>query len=628
MSSKSQSTGSTDNNQPTPTAHKSGMTRRDLLRRSAVGAATVGAVSTGSVRLDHGPVQNSQAIAPAVIAAGVGGSLATAWTMRNIDNLLAGDVPDGLSPSALHGQIYDTANARQSNNRSTFIDNKNILDGIDHVAFGDGKISAIESLNEQNSESDVLADGQDKANEYLTTVMTNFFKGWNESVQEYQNLFKAVDNHDDLDSIDVFHPSDHGGCQYDDGDRPVTDVILEPVDYEMPDGSTFELKELQIIFGGNGEIYITPVEHGFDDTDPWVTCTDLHGPGGRSTQDSQAVISQPGWQDADDPDWVSYLDFDEWNEIYQKLADAVEQVNDELGVWVSNIYSDVQDGELDTADLLTPREMAELTSDDEEFPQAIADLQALNISTDLEREAEIYFSGPEATAYGQLSYTGDTTLSTGQINPDELDEDDEPVYSGSFYFTYDVSQGQGTWSAHDGGIDGGTLTFTSEPFAESLYVITTGSDETAEVVTDDFEHDDEADEWTVDLSDQLDDRITSVESVEYYSDVSSTQYETIGLTETFEIVSFTDSDGNEYDESNFESSEPHADDNYITEEEWKEQQERHEELIQQYEDAQGSGISIPGVEDVLSGEANGLIGIAVVGMVLVSAILSALNPLS
>ena len=598
---------STDHEQPTPTAHKSGMTRRDLLRRSAVGGATLASVSTGAVRLDHGPVQNSQAVAPVVAAGAVGLSAAVGWTVREAEIIGSDSPPEGLTADALQNEAYLTSRTRKSTNESTIIDNKNIGEGVEHNAWSDGKFAAIEALNDQESQGDVVNDAEDAIAEYETTVKRNIYRTWNEAVDEIETYENALIEHEDASSIYSVPWSEGDFTNNDDnGHEFVTTTIT------LPNGEDFDLRQVEHLT--NDDSYATWSPRNY-------SSTPIQGTG----IDPYIVVSNDG-------DSFNYLNYYDWDEIYSEIDDAFQQVKDEIGLYVDKIYSDIQSGDLDTTDLLTPREQAQLTADDEDFPQALADLQALNVGVDLEREAEIFLPQIEATLYGQLAYSGDGTLEVGVVNPDETTEDEdgneEEVYPGTIYFNYDVSQGQGTFSAYDDGLDGGTLTLTAEPFEQTVYTVETVAGETAEFVTDDLTENDDGDEWTVDLSDQLEDTITEVEQIDYYADVNTTQYETIQLQEQFEIVAFTDSEGNEYDETNFERSEPHDDDNYITEEEWQDQQERHEELIQKYEDAQGGGISIPGVEDVLSGEANGLIGIAVVGMVLVFGILSALNPLS
>jgi hypothetical protein len=91
------------------------------------------------------------------------------------------------------------------------------------------------------------------------------------------------------------------------------------------------------------------------------------------------------------------------------------------------------------------------------------------------------------------------------------------------------------------------------------------------------------------LTDQLENAITNAEEIKFYSETGETQYETIQLDQTFEIKGFTDSEGNEYNKSNFEQSEPQTDTNYISQEEWQAQEDRYDELIQKYEESQSQG---------------------------------------
>jgi len=549
------------------------LTRRDLLRRSAVGGATLAGVSTGAVRLDNGPVQESQAIAPAVAAAGVGGSIAAGWALREYEVIGADDPPEGLTPEALHNEIYNLAQSRESTDNSTFVDNANILESFDHTLFSDGKIEAIDALNEQKPQSEVEDDAIQEIKYRGTVVLKNAIKSWNETAQFARTNIERANDHDDLDDA---HPDVYRWHSYD-HHRGDSYLNWDEREYTLPNDETITIEVIEAAEREGDESYERIAE--------W-DCITTHDTNGGFTPQINFRYSER--------DQIKLLSADGWQAVTNSILDAIDHVTDNIILWIDNVYGEIQDGELDTADLLTPREQAELTAEDEDFPQAIADLQALNVGVDLEREAEIYLPDIEATLYGQLAYTGDETLEIGEINPDQTTEDEDgneqEVYPGSIYFNYDVSQGQGTWSAYDDGIDGGVLTLTSEPFEETIYYVDTAAGETAEFVTDDLTENDDGDEWTVDLSDQLDDRITSVEQIEYYAAVDSTQYETIQLQETFEIKRFTDSDGNEYDTTDFERSEPHTDDNYITEEEWQEQQERHEELIEKYENAQGSGI--------------------------------------
>ena len=573
--------------------------RRNFIRLLGVagGAAAVGASPMS-------PVKESEAIAPAVVAAGVGASIAAGWLLRETEVVGSDAPPEGLTGDVLRTEVYNTARARQSNNKSTFVDNKNILDGFKNAAYADAKVASIDSLNKENSQSDVTTAGVQEVNAYEETVLTNLARSWNESVKEFKNIIQKLRDHPDIgvgDAIEYFagHGYRTGNVQFNFTTTDVTlesgkTLQLETIDYSRgdQDGAKWTLNEV---------MYEKDVDDG---TNIYKHEADIR------------VINPAGAESSDN---VAYLQTSEWRPIWDEITTYAQDVRDGLTTWVDGVYSDVQAGELDTGELLTPREQAELTADQEDFPQAIADLEALNVAVDYERQATIYIPNRDATLVGRLSYSGDTSFSVGTVDPDATDDNGDPVYPGSIYFTYDLAEGSGNWSDYETGIDGGILTFTAEPYEDTRYTVQTVAGESVELVAGNFTHDDAAGVWTVDLSDQLDTSITDVDYVDYAADVDGTKYETIQLTETFEIQSFTNTEtGEEHEQTNFERSEPQTDDNYITEEEWKQQQERHEELIEKYEDAQGGGGIDLGQFDMfgLPGEVVALVvaGLAVLGI--------------
>ena len=551
-------------NQTEVRTESNGLSRRDLLRRSAVGGATLAGVSAGAIRLDAGPVQESEAIAPiaavGAVAAGTSVGLNVGWALREVDPLGINAPDQSDTADALINDAIGTATARKSTNASTIIDNKTIVEGIDSNAHAEGKLAAIEKINEQESQEKVEEAAHEAVEESLTTPLKNLIKSWNESVDEFETTYQMLADYDETSTGDVFNYEFSQTFSF-----PDSKTI------ELPNGEEIDERIIDLDEGGNSG-WIRDAEWGVihrnDNSD---------NPDG----DPQFFVPFREYPEQDPDDATRYLEYDKWNDIYTDISNLKSEVKEGLTKYVDEVYGEVQAGELDTNDLLTPREQAELTSEDEDFPQAMADLQALNVGVDLEREAEIYLPDVEATVWGQLGYSGSYELQTGEVNPDNKD--------GAIYLTYDISQGQGQWSAYEQGIDGGELTFTAQPFPETIYYVDTVAGETVGLTAEDFDETDDG-EWTVDLSDDLDNAITEVDQIEYYAETEETQYETIPLQDEFEIITFSDSDGEEYESAEFESSEPHTDDNYITEEEWQEQQERNEELIEQYEDTQGAGI--------------------------------------
>lgn len=587
-----------DSSGPQPTADGSTTSRRGFLERIGVTAGTLVTIGAGGSKVAprFSPVGRAQAVHPAVaVGAAYVSYKATKWLVEEITADEADSPAEGLTASALKEQTYTTIKTRRSNNRSTFIDNKNILDGVEHAGYAEGKIAGIEELNNQSTQSAVLDATQAAFGDYAATVEKNFLKSWNESVNELNNLLETVKSHPNVSPSGLFEGSitDDPYGQY---TFPTTSVTLQ-------DGSSFDLKEIHYESGESLTLSWSPVS-GKDDPASW---------------DRQTI------KFSSDPGTIEYMDYFAWNDVWSQMQTLMSNVSDGLSLWVDNVYSQVQAGELDTSDLFTPRELAEMTAEEEHVNQAIADLMALNIPTDLEREATITLEQDNGTITltGQLAPTSppDGGMPAGETY-------DPSTLSYDVYFNYDISQGSGEWKAYTEAVDGGVVTFTSEPHAETDYGITTAAGETVTVSGSEFSGNDSdgdgtVDEWTVDLSSELETAITTIESVEMAANTNETQYELVRLTDPFTIETYTDSEGNEHDNANFDQSDPHDDTNYITEEEWQAMLDRQERLIEKYEESQeeeeDSGLDV-GLPNFFGDSTGGMLGLGVIGVVVLAVI--------
>ena len=472
-----------------------GLSRRTFIR-GAGATAGVAAVGVGSSRLEAGPVQEAEAIPPLIIAgAAIGGSVALGWALREFEVVGKDDPPEGLTPDALHETAYNTIRARQSTNASTFVDNRNILDGVKHSAYAEGKIASIDSLNEQETKETVTGDGTDAVDDYETTIVRNFLRTWNESVAELESIYNSVDSHADLAVNDVLAVWGDTDAK-EDHDYDINSLSFSTTAHTLPNGEEMDVNLVNLDAKWHGDPNSDATERSGDFTREMTPL--------ESTSSKVYSLTTGDWYtdsmhfeaihpDGGDP--AIYLeDGDVWFDLFTEIGDLFDGVRDGLTLWVDGVYEDVQAGELDTEELLTPRELAEMTTDDEDYNQAVADLLALNVSVDLEREAEIRLPEIGATLYGSLAVTGDTTLEPGTIDPsaDEF----------SYYFTYNVAEGEGTWDAYNAPVDGGVVTFTSEPFEGTTYFIETNAGESAEVSASAFTDNGDG-TWTVDTVDRF-----------------------------------------------------------------------------------------------------------------------------
>ncbi|RKS82188.1 secreted protein [Haloarcula quadrata] len=546
--------------------------RRDFLR---LAGATAGAAATGAgaQHFGAGPVQEAEAIAPAVIAGVVvGGSVATGWMLREMTADKADAPPEGLTASAFKDQAYQTVRTRKSTNKSTFVDNRNIVEsGVEHAAYADAKIAAIEAINNEKQKSEVETAATNAVDKYATTVKKNLLKSWNETLAELETAANTASSHPDITPVNVlvYNDKDWGGSEYPDQRSPAGYTPFTEVDHTMPDGTTFAVKKLQT----TADAGYTPMNF---DSGTWSN-------GNLQSLSVDATDSNGNT--------VTYLKDTDWTSIWNTIDTAFTNARNGIITWVDNVYDQVQAGELDTSELLTPRELAEMTaSEKDSFNQAVADLMALNISTDLDREAEIHIPKSNVTLYGTLASTKDQTFEAGSTIDPTAD-------SASYYITYDVSKSSGTWEAYDSqaGVDGGVVTFTDEPPQGHEFTIKTTAGETATVLAKDFSKVDGKQQWTVDISEQLETAITDIDSIEFGAAVDETKFETIQLDSPFEIVTFTDTEtGETKNTATTESSEAQNDTNYISESEWKKMQERYEELIEKIEEQKNGGGGIVG----------------------------------
>ncbi|WAU40585.1 hypothetical protein HRPV13_gp04 [Halorubrum pleomorphic virus 13] len=550
------------------------MTRRGVMRRTAIGVGAAATVGGGSMFLDSGPVGESEAVAPLIAAGVIGGSIAVGWAIREF-NVIGSDPPvDGLGPDALTTSIIQTSRARQSSNASTFVDNRNILDGVEHNAYTDAKVAAIERLNAGETEANVLKAANEAIDSYETTVKTNLLKSWNESLNEFETVLSKISQSTGLIQEDIYTPGSTADSKVD----LTHSVKKNNVSVPMPDGTSFGLHYIHVDsshsdgndFVSNGEwspTEIVETKNGTNDSDGWTVDDCLVQL--RSTADLSGL---------------TYLTYNDWNGLYADVGTAFTNVRDGISTWVTNVYGQVQSGEIEITDLLTPRERAAMMTEDGKYPQAVADLIALNVPVDLEREATVKIPSTGTTLTGTFALTdsADGPLESGTTY-------DPSTFAGDAYLTTDISLLDGTWSAYQTAVDGGVISLSEEPYSGMVYEVETTAGETVSVAATDWA-DSGSGTWTYDASADLETPITEVSAVSYYAETSETQYETIQLDSEFTIEKFVNTEtGEEAQSTTFTNSEPQTDSNYITQEEWDSLEKQNQELIEKYEESQTSG---------------------------------------
>lgn len=526
----------------------------------ATAAAGVGTKYVGS------PVGEAQAVVP-LIAAGavaIGASVSLGWALREFEIVGSNPPAQGLTPDTLKQQIYQTAKTRKSTNASTIVDNQNILDGVENTAYTDAKVAAIEALNAGKTESEVLSTAQTAINTYHTTIQKNLLKSWNEGVREAKSLTDLAESNTNVDvqtTIEVRADGKSGG--------PMTDTSYPPV-------------ENQQTLADNSQMTVETLDLG----DPYSPIT-------QTTANGRIVVFKPS--ETSSPDF-SYLKADKWGSVWSTMEQKFTNVSNGISTWVTNVYGQVQSGDIAVSDLLTPREQANIMASEEGGSQAVADLIALNIPVDLEREATITIPSTGTTLRGSFGLTDETD------GPIESGTTYDPsTFTGDVYFTTDVSLLEGSWDAFNQGIDGGTVTVTQEPYEGTILSVSTTVGETFTAPATDWTETTAGGSWTYDASNDLENPISQVDSMSYYSESESTQYETLNLSKPFTVDKIENTEtGEEAQSATFTSTKPQDDTNYITQNEWDELEAQNQELIDKYEESQqgAGGANVPGAQQI------------------------------
>lgn len=537
---------------------------RRLGRRTFVkglGVAGAGAVGL-SGRGRFGAVGGADAAAP-LVAGAIGAAIAVDWALREFD-VLSSDAPaEGLTPDTLKQQVYRTAKTRKSTNASTIVNNQNILDGVKNTAYTEAKVAAIESLNDGASQSDVEAAAQNEIDAYLVTVEKNLLKTWNESINEFYTMLETVRSQPDVSETDAFGSnSSNSNLSYESFSSKTTNSRT------LVDGTNFDVFGLAVTV--NDPDY-SPKTYS---QDPFEKTNDPTG----QFSSPDVIAKNPAGGN------ITYLNAEVWSNIHDEVVSVYNSVSSGITTWVNNVYGQVQSGQIEISDLLTPRERASIMANEEGSSQAVSDLIALNVPVDLENEATITIPSTGLTLRGSFGLTDESD------GPLEVGTQYDPsTFSGDVYFTTDLSLLEGDWTAFQTGIDGGTITITQEPYQGTILSVTTAADETVDVPATEWTDNGDG-TWSYDASGELENAITEVASVSYYSEAESTQYETLNLTNPFTIESFENTEtGEQTQQASFTSTEPQTDSNYITQEEWDQLEQQNQELIEKYEESQNTG---------------------------------------
>ena len=473
------------------------MGRRDLMRRTAIGAgAAVGVgASAGSVTADDDDDDSSVSDylkAAWVATSPVAGAGAVAYGA-----LFEDDTEDDLESAQeyeAHLNLYNRTQESRLQLDETLASLERDVQLVQNKAREEAIFrvweAGVDDLDEQAAEDAA----EDAIKDAFATVEKSILTSWTIRYERYASLI-GTDLVPD-GSRDVLATYSPHSNEYDDvgavSSSNFNSHSYSLVSHQLVDGTTIDVPTDY----GSGGSYSTL----FSPIDEWV---DADGEDSDYMHSRQLHVTVP---DADDYSGVDEDPHDHsspvpaikskpWNDIYHGLMDEYDDMMAEVSSMVDTYFSAAQDGEIDLSQMRGPAHLTNTAENAEDYEEAALALRAMGYKlAEQPCQVEVEFEGETLTLDARLART--------MNNPNPLpvgEEIDPDINAGSIYAALNVEdedglRGETTELAEPFTIvDAGgasEVTFNSRQLAESDNDL--DAEEIAEIFEENREADDEA----------------------------------------------------------------------------------------------------------------------------------------
>lgn len=566
-------------------------------------------------------------------------SPASAITAESVD-LLTGGALDygGVSSLDLTTEVnYDRVREMRSADEMMLDQLFNTLENARNVAWFQSKEAWIESVQDGATASEAVTAADDAlATYYVDTVQRNLLNHWNQQMNKLDDMITRLEEHEDVSNpsnyVDVNVPT------YDGNGGSIGTPTIEDQQIELVDGSSVTVRRTNDQFSfdagsvdrsGSLSVSVTEISASYNDQD--VNRADFRA--FTSADDRSALWVQ--YEPSEPTTWTDYQSWavpeedetahnDHWGGslafankfpiLWTRIEEQYSSMVDNVKTWSSEAYSSLQADEISIEDLMSPAMLASEYStsyeDTGHYAYAASDLAALGLSTDYEHEQLI-------ERYDGSQLEGTLFVQADSFSADVGDEIDPANYGHvEIAFnpqTYSRALPDGEFKE---GIENGIWELQTEPETHGLYQMTTTHGETVTIEASEFSDqgaDSDPGPWQVDLSDQLDDSISTAVEVNQFYQESAGEGARLTLTEPFTLLEAYDAEsGEEVDSIEAESYNTQTADVTRTKEELEKLRQAFEDAGYFEENSSGGGGGIPGSLSSDGAIVGALVGLAVV----------------
>ena len=311
-------------NASTATQAKSGLTRRGVMRKTAIGAGTAVGIGASASRLDAGPVGSAKAIAPLALAGGVAAGGAAYYALREVGNPLdwigeSNEDYEDADADATHAQIRENALSLKQADEAVIGNMQNLLNASENHVIAQAKKAGIDAMNTGKSESEVVDDATAEATEFFKTQQINLASHFDAQNDRIQDWHIQVDETSGLSLTDVFAipGSDESPEVFDTFDTSVT----------LVNGSEFSVTDM-----------VHPTNSGDASLRTWVY----------TVYDVSPV---------DSGEDISFFDNSRYTAIWDEIEDKHSDVSSEITTWVEGVYPAYEEGDVSTSDMISANDL-------------------------------------------------------------------------------------------------------------------------------------------------------------------------------------------------------------------------------------------------------------------------------
>ena len=418
------------------TATQKKSSRRTFLKGVAavpIGAAGIGAMSAPASATDWDDVW----------LAGEGGrTSAVRYVVDRVQDHFGGlgsgdDYADAEFDSA-YLQMRADIDIIQSGNDNVLTQAQNLTENAKSVGYQIGRSKLIERLNEGDSMAEARPTAEDAITEYFVPTQENIIDRWNVVMLQLELAVERGDELEDYSGSDIVEAS-------------LSDDLTRTPDFRTEDYSLLD---------GSMEVYYVHIDGGEYNEDGHYKIDDRSSP---SFSDHTGELYSPSNSDLGYDRTDIFEQHGRWDNLLSDLNSKYNETIDELRDFADGIQDSYAAGDIDTEDLVTPRDLWEMSSDDSDNPYAAADLAGLGLEINQDSSVQIYLSEEDLTLEGDLFlskspidesvtvgnwYDPNLSRSTDEdgdpndtIEDYEATEDDPIPLDGLAYFAYNLDEG-------------------------------------------------------------------------------------------------------------------------------------------------------------------------------------------